>query len=254
MLLRCRKEQRNVIHKKGKVLMNRKITAMLAALVLAAAFTGCGAKNDNETVQEDTAITEASQAAAETEIASETEASADTESETEADTEDAPEDVLIDDDADISADDEFPEDDVPEEEIEGVVDAASDNPLYPVIETITSQTEWPFLAEVTDDVILKEFFLLDPENSNYNRMIVMQCPMSATMSEIIIIDAVDAEAAKADLDARRTKAIEVDAWYPNDQELAAASIVGSTGNYAYFIIGQSAAEAETILVDAVNAL
>lgn len=242
--------------------MNRKITAMLAALVLAAAFTGCGAKNDNNTVQEDTAITEASQAAAETEIASETEASADTESdtesetesETEADTEDAPEDVLIDDDADISADDEFPEDDVPEEEIEGVVDAASDNPLYPVIETITSQTEWPFLSEITDDVILKEFFLLDPENSNYNRMIVMQCPMSATMSEIIIIDAEDVEAAKADLDARRTKAIEVDAWYPNDQELAAASIVGSTGNYAYFIIGQSAAEAETILVDAVNAL
>ena len=119
---------------------------------------------------------------------------------------------------------------------------------------VLSESEWPSLMEVTDETILKEFFLLDHANENYKEMIVMQCPISAVMSEIIIINADDVSAAQADLEARKTKAIEQDAWYPNDQELAAASIVGTNGNYAYYIIGQNASAAEQSINDYISSL
>lgn len=202
---------------KGTYLMNRKIMTVMAALLMASAFTGCGAKEtDAPDAQTETTIQQTEQ----TETASAEDISDDT-------------------------DDTAPDEGASEE-------AVSDNPLYPVIENVLSQVEWPFMMEVTDEVILKEFFLLDPADANYNGLIVMQCPMSAAMSEIIVIDAADTDAAKADLEARRTKAIETDAWYPNDHILAEASIVGTTGNYAYFIIGEEAANTEPLLTAALN--
>lgn len=141
-----------------------------------------------------------------------------------------------------------------ETDVSDTEDSASANPLQPLVDAVLAVGEWPTLMEITDAQILSDFFLLDAENENYRNLIVYQCPMSAVMTEVIIIEAEDAESAKSDLEARRQKAIDQDAFYPNDVDLANASIVGTEGNYAYFILAGSAAEAETALAEAIKAL
>ncbi len=143
---------------------------------------------------------------------------------------------------------------VSEEALVTEPEETAENPLQPLADAAVSVGEWPSLWEVTDAQMLSDFFLLDAENENYKNMIVLQCPMSANMTEIIIIEADDVEAAKTDLEARRKKAQDQDAFYPDDVDKAAASIVGAEGNYAYFILAYDASDAETALVDAIKAL
>lgn len=203
----------------------KKIIAMISAIaVCTAMFTACssGEAETTETTTAETTISET--------IAEETETEEILE-EVPAETEESVEEAPSEDGGEVSA-----------------------NALQPLVDAALAVGEWPAMMEVTDTMMLTDYFMLDPENANYLNMIVMQCPMSATMSEIIIIEAEDVEAAKADLNARRDKAISQDAWYPNDVELAEASIVGTEGNYAYFVLAGSAAEAETAIVDAIKAL
>ncbi|MGN0674874.1 MAG: DUF4358 domain-containing protein [Oscillospiraceae bacterium] len=210
----------------------KKIIAAAAALALCASvLTACGSSADEEitTASETTTVSET-----EAETSEETESESESESETETETE-----------AESEASDET----AAEEDAE-----AASNPLQPIADAALAVGEWPVLMEVTDETALKEFFLLDPANENYRNMLVLQCPMSASMCEIIIIEADDVNAAKADLDARREKAINQDAWYPKDIELAEASIVGTEGDYAYFIFASEASEAEKSIVDAIKAL
>lgn len=161
---------------------------------------------------------------------------------------------LIDDEEEIDIDELFP-DGVPDNS--GEIGEAGDtgdseeeaaNPLMPIIDAVLAESEWPVMAEVTDDMILKDYFLIDPASECFEQLIVMQCPMSAQMSEIIIIKAgdgdLDEKTAWETVNDRRKKAIETDAWYPADKELADASIVGKCGNYVYFIIGVNAEAAE----------
>lgn len=209
--------------------MNKKIAMLAALLAVGMTFAACGGSKNEETAET---------TAAETTIAETSETEEDILSEESESLEVSAEETS----EEIIDDGENAEPVVPDE-------AVSDNPLYPAVEKALSESEWPSLMEVTDETILKEFFLLDPANENYKEMIVMQCPISAVMSEIIIINADDVSAAEADLEARKTKAIEQDAWYPNDQELAAASIVGTNGSYAYYIIGQNASAAEKSIND-----
>lgn len=214
--------------------MKNKILAIAAVLaIVAAGFTACSGK--------DTDIEITPEEPAEEEFISDEELIDDEEmkEENEIDLDDYFSDILTDDDDHEHDGDEDASD----------AEETSQNPLRPIADRALSEGEWPFMDEVTDPVIISEFFTLDVENENYSGLIIMQCPMSASMSEIIIIDAVDVDSAKADLEARRTKAIETDAWYPHDQELAEASIVGTNGSYAYFIIGDNAAAAE----DSINA-
>lgn len=140
-----------------------------------------------------------------------------------------------------------PEEDVPEENV-------LENPLKSLTDAVISVGEWPVLWEVTDPTALTDFFLLDTKNSNYRNLIVLQCPMSAQMIEIIIIKADDVSAAVADLVARQKKAQEQDAFYPADIENAAASIVGSEGDYAYFILCGDPTAAEQTLIEAIKNL
>ncbi len=231
----------------------KKIIAMISAIAMCAAmFTACS--NDAETTETtaDTTIAEVTdetvndtavegdiviseEDAPETE-ATEAETTVESMEEVPADTEEA---------VDEPAEDEAPSEDGGE---------VGMNPLQTVVDVALAVGEWPAMMEITDTMMLTEYFMLDPENANYRNLLVMQCPMSATMSEIIIIEADDVDAAKADLEARREKAITQDAWYPNDVELAEASIVGTEGDYAYFILAGSAAEAETAIIDALKAL
>lgn len=196
----------------------KKFAAAAAALSLCAgALTACG---DSSEAPETTTSVSSETAVSEEMLVTDS----DTETETETDTESA----------------------------EGETGA---NPLQPLADAaLESGGEWPSLWEVTDPQMLSDFFLLDAENENYRNMIVLQCPMSANMTEIIIIEADDTEAAMADLEARRKKAQEQDAFYPNDIEKAGASIVGSEGDYAYFILADNSSEAETAIIEAIKAL
>lgn len=148
------------------------------------------------------------------------------------------------------------EDTVDTENTEEVTDGGSEsaNPLMPIVDAVITEIEWPSLWEVTEPQMISDFFTLDAANENYKNLLVMQCPMSALLSEIIIIEAEDVNAAKADLEARQLKAQTQDAFYPDDVERAGASIVGTEGNYAYFIMGNSAAESETVLADYIKGM
>lgn len=110
-----------------------------------------------------------------------------------------------------------------------------------IIEVI-NKTEHAFMDEVTDPTILSEFFLIDVQDEKLDEIVVYQCPMSATMSEIIVLKSSDSEYAKGILEARKEKAISQDAWYPADQENAAAAVVDSVGDYSYFILNGSSAD------------
>lgn len=221
--------------------MTKKIMIMAAAIAAAAmVFTACDSKSENSDSIDSGVISEISDG-----VVSDDETVTD-EIEDEdilpEDTEDLDEVV---DDLDEITEDENVDDDFTVE---------SSNPLMPMVESVLNSAEWPYLEEITDSYIISEYFTLDAENANYNELIVMQCPMSAVMSEIIIINAEDTDAAKADLDARRQKAIDTDAWYPDDQVNAENSIVGVNGSYVYFIIGNNAAEGEQALNDYIDAL
>lgn len=203
----------------------KKYYAMIAAVAILLA--GCSKANDDAASSESTTTTLSQ--------AEQTTASSVTESETIPDGSD-----------DTSDDTETEGGSAPEFDPDNV------NPLQPLVTAAMGDfSNWPFLMEVTDEMILKDYFLLDKSNENYEELIVMQCPMSAQMCEIIIIKAKDVEAAKTDLEARQKKAQDTDAFYPADVENAANSIVGTKGDYAYFFIGGTAADGQTNLEAAI---
>lgn len=120
-----------------------------------------------------------------------------------------------------------------------------------IAEAVEGAVEWPAMVLMTDAATLKDFFLLDAENPNYKEVMVKQAAMSAAFGEIIVIEAVDGKVDEAvkDLEARKQKLIDQDAFYPEHQELAQNAIVGKKGNYAYLLAGQGAADAEKALIE-----
>lgn len=213
----------------------KKIIAMTCSLALCAAvLTACGSDDSNAetTTSADTTISESI-------------------SDTDAVSEDNVEEPAVSEGSDAS--DDSTSDDNAEDNTSSEDEEVSPNALQPLADAAMAVSEWPSMMEVTDEMVLSDYFGLDSANANYKNLLVLQCPMSAVMSELIIIEAEDVEAAKADLVARQAKAKE-QAWYPNDVELAEASIVGTEGNYAYFILASAATEAEPVLVDAIKAL
>ena len=100
---------------------------------------------------------------------------------------------------------------------------------------------------ITDNEIAQEFFKLNLENPEYKDIVIMQCPMSAVLAEMIIIETDNVDGAKADLEARKDKLINVDAFYPNAVEIAENSIVGTYNNIVYFIAAENAEASEEIL-------
>lgn len=222
----------------------KKILAAVAALAMTGLMlAGCG--NNSDTASSDTTtetttevITEASEETT-TEVFDDT---VDTD-----DTADDTADDMIDDDNGDNADNSDSDVLMP------MFDEENVNPLQNlVLASMGDFSDWPTLAEVTDEFILSDYFLLDKNNTNYEQLIVMQCPMSAQMCEIIIIKADDVDAAKADLEARQKKAQDTDAFYPNDIDRAANSIVGTDGDYAYFFLCENPTAAEELLTAAID--
>ena len=112
---------------------------------------------------------------------------------------------------------------------------------------IISSGEWAVMEPVTDEYILKTRFLID-DPAGYDELIVMECPASAVVSEIILIRDEDTAAAEELLERRRAKAIEKDSLYPEDRKIAESSVVGTVGQLAYFIMGEYAREGEEALL------
>lgn len=113
---------------------------------------------------------------------------------------------------------------------------SEDNKLQAAANAALEAVEWPGMTEVTDETILTDYFLIEP--SNFTSVLAYQCPISATIAEIIIIEAKDGnvEDAVTALEARKKKLMEQDAFYPADVDNAATSVVSSTGNYAWFVV------------------
>lgn len=212
-----------------------RIIALIAALSVAGLMlTACGSSAGTE----ETTTAETTVAVSEDTSAAETEASVESE---------LVEDENVEDVTDEGASDEevVEEGDIADEPV-------SSNPLQSLADAAMSVGEWPMLMEVTDDMILTDYYQFDL--SKYEAALVMQNPMSANMTEIIIFKSADVDAAKADLEVRRTNAIVMHAFYPDDVVRAEASIVGAEGDYAYFIMGDYAADGEKALVEAIKAL
>lgn len=205
------------------------ITATAVLTACALILTACGRESTGETTS-----------APETEAETTTESSAEVTEDLSADvSDDVPEDIPNNDNAE-------------DEPVD--IPAEGQNPLQPIADAALAVGEWPTLWEVTDPQLISDFFLLDASNENYQNMLILQCPMSANMTEIILIQAEDVSAAKADLEARQTKAREQDAFYPDDVERAGASIVGTEGDYAYFLMGDNSAAAETAITDYIKSM
>lgn len=205
------------------------ITAAAVLTACALILTACGKDSTEETT---------SAPDSETETSSETSAETTTSENTETTTEDIPEDTS----EDVPANDDAVDEDVTDGE-------TAPNALQPIADAALAVGEWPALWEVADPMLISDYFLLDASNENYQNLLILQCPMSANMTEIILIQADDVSAAKADLEARQKKAQDQDAFYPDDVERAGASIVGTEGDYAYFLMGDNASTAETEIVN-----
>lgn len=122
-----------------------------------------------------------------------------------------------------------------QEETESTADA-EENPLMKYINPLVQRSEeleLPALAEVTDPDMILDYFKLD--KNKYPDMVIMQCPMSAAMAEIIIINTQDKDSAKSDLEIRKEKLINTDVFYPDHEDIAKNSIIGEDGDYVYFI-------------------
>ncbi len=157
---------------------------------------------------------------------------------------------------DLSEDSTGDEEILPDEDVNPDEDLTeqSENPLAVLSSSVINEETWPAMMEVTDETFIKEFFTIDVTDENIKEYIVMQCPMSSAMAELIVLKADDVEAAKEVLVARQEKAISSDAFYPNDVEIAGKSIVGSSGDYAYFIMSQESSSDEEALISAIEAL
>ncbi len=199
----------------------KKNIALIAAMaIVATMFAACSSDEDKE---ETTTPTTTSVVETEAETEAQVETEAETEAETDADTE------------------------IEEENLEA-------NPLASLAEAVINEETWPAMMEVTDATFINDFFLIDTSDESISELLIMQCPMSSNMTELIVVKAADAEAGKELLNARREKAINVDAFYPNDVETAGNSIVGAEGDYAYFIMSANSADDEAVLVEAIKSL
>ena len=214
----CENERKSIMKIKKNIVM------IMAAVMAVSSLAACGSNGQTE---ETTASETVSETASET-AAPETESSEESTSETS----------------------ENVSETETEESTEGETgeDESAVSPLMEYADAAMSAGEWPEMEAVSDKYILSDYFLLDADNENYRDLLVMQCPMSANMSEFIIIEADDTQAAADDLKARREKAQNGDAFYPDDVDKANDAIVGTAGDYAYFIMCFEPEKAEEALL------
>jgi hypothetical protein len=117
---------------------------------------------------------------------------------------------------------------------------------------VKESVQFPVMVEVSDKEQINDFFLINPDD--FDETLVLQCVLSSNMTEMIIIKTADTSAAEIALENRKKKAEEQDAFYPADLEKAKNAVIGSYNGFAYYILSENAADAETALKNAVDNL
>lgn len=194
--------------------MFKSVTLVLALTLATVSLVGCSS-SDSSTSSDNSSISDSTQSLEVTEVTTPIEVSSDTAEET----------TVVSD------------------------GSTSEVDLQAMVDYITSNVEWASLMQIEDPDLISEYFTLNATDPNYKQLLVSQCPMSAVVAEIILIQAEDVQSAKDDLTARRDKLINTDTYYPEHVEIAEESIIGSVGDIVYFIAGENAQESENVLLE-----
>lgn len=202
--------------------MSKKILAVILTAALITSITACGSSNDGETTTTTTTV-------ADTTVGEETDAEAEN-------TEIAEDDTVEDDDT--AADDT----------------AASDVSCQTLADAvINSGVEFPAIGLVEDEAILKD--VMGYDLSLFSEYSVTMHMMSAHLIELTIAKPAEGqeEAAFEHLTNRMNQLKTEVAFYPEQQETADQTVVGSAGGYVYLLCCNDAAKAEEALLAAIGA-
>lgn len=132
--------------------------------------------------------------------------------------------------------------------------ANSDSSTDELAQIVITSTEWAKMAKVEDADFALEMFKLDLDNPDYDQISIYQCPMSASLSEVIIIKPADgkSDAALNALQERKTKLVDVDTYYPDQKGIAENAIIGQKSGYVYFIADENAEIGEQKLLESLS--
>lgn len=125
---------------------------------------------------------------------------------------------------------------------------ATDVNLEELAQIITQSGEWPSMY-APDDAEFEDYFGVAKTDERFGEVYGTFCPMSAILTEVILIKSVKGREQDAQdfLDGRKEQLIEKYAYYPSDKELAENAKVGSVNGIYYLICAQSAESAEAAL-------
>lgn len=125
---------------------------------------------------------------------------------------------------------------------------ASDVNLEELAQIITQSGEWPSMY-APEDTEFEDYFGTSKTDERFGEIYGTFCPMSAILTEVILIKPVGGREQDAQdfLDERKALLIEKYAYYPSDKELAENAKVGSANGIYYLICAQSAESAEAAL-------
>lgn len=207
--------------------MSKKILAVILTAALITSIAGCGKKDEEETTTTTTTT------AADTTAAEET----------------AVEDIIDTEAADTdAAEDEIVEDDTAGDAVTGDVSCQT---LADAV--INSGVEFPAIGLVEDEAILKD--VMGYDLSLFSEYSVTMHMMSAHLIELTIAKPAEGqeEAALEHLNNRMNQLKTEVAFYPEQQETADQTVVGSAGGYVYLLCCNDAAKAEEALLAAIGA-
>ena len=202
--------------------MSKKILAVILTAALITSVAACGSSNDEETTTTTTTVA----------------------------------DTTVSEEADVEAENtEIAEDDTVEDDNTAADDtAASDVSCQTLADAvINSGVEFPAIGLVEDEAILKD--VMGYDLSLFSEYSVTMHMMSAHLIELTIAKPAEGqeEAALEHLTNRMNQLKTEVAFYPEQQETADQTVVGSAGGYVYLLCCNDAAKAEEALLAAIGA-
>lgn len=130
----------------------------------------------------------------------------------------------------------------------------SDNALTSAMNAGLAVGTWPSMWEVSEADVAMDFYGIDLANPDYANVMIAQCPMTFPFAEIIIIEAVDGKAAEAEklLSDRKAAKLSEQGQYPDTVETLEASVIGTSGNYVYYVAGDVAQDVADAIIAELN--
>ncbi len=129
-------------------------------------------------------------------------------------------------------------------------DISEEIPLKELADTVLDSVEFPNMQEVTMQEMLD--MIINFSDYGITDKFVYQQTMSVHLCEIVIVRTTDVSSTLSALKERRKKLVDQLAFYPEQQESAEASVVGSKGNVCYLICHKDASVAEKALINKIS--